>query len=76
VRQSFYRAHDLKGFRIADPFMEGGTPLLEANRLGAKRAFSPPSPEKYGETGRFRRSRIFPASLSKIQLTEKIALFF
>jgi len=34
VNQSFYRAHDLGGIRIADPFMGGGTPLLEANRLG------------------------------------------
>jgi putative DNA methylase len=34
VKQSFYRGHDLRGLRIADPFMGGGTPLLEANRLG------------------------------------------
>ena len=34
VKQSFYRAHNLAGLRIADPFMGGGTPLLEANRLG------------------------------------------
>jgi len=34
VRESFYRANCLKGKRIADPFMGGGTPLLEANRLG------------------------------------------
>ncbi len=27
---SFYKANDLKGLRIADPFMGGGTPLLEA----------------------------------------------
>ena len=31
---TFYRAHHLQGKRIADPFMGGGTPLLEANRLG------------------------------------------
>ncbi len=34
LRESFYRAHDLQGTVIADPFMGGGTPLLEANRLG------------------------------------------
>ena len=30
----FFRANDLSGIRIADPFMGGGTPLIEANRLG------------------------------------------
>lgn len=34
LREVFYRAHNLKGIRIADPFMGGGTPLIEANRLG------------------------------------------
>lgn len=34
LRSSFYRAHNLKGIRVADPFMGGGTPLIEANRLG------------------------------------------
>jgi adenine-specific DNA methylase len=34
LRESFYRAHQLTGIRVADPFMGGGTPLLEANRLG------------------------------------------
>lgn len=34
LRDSFYRSHSLEGIRIADPFMGGGTPLLEANRLG------------------------------------------
>ncbi len=32
--ETFYRANDLPGVRIADPFMGGGTPLIEANRLG------------------------------------------
>ncbi|MEW6499902.1 MAG: DUF1156 domain-containing protein [Thermodesulfobacteriota bacterium] len=31
---SFYQANHLKGLKIADPFMGGGTPLIEANRLG------------------------------------------
>ncbi len=33
-REVFYQSHNLAGKRIADPFMGGGTPLLEANRLG------------------------------------------
>ena len=35
LSDSFFRSHQLKGKRIADPFMGGGTPLIEANRLGA-----------------------------------------
>src|SRR5438067_690580 len=31
--RAFFRAHRLAGV-IADPFMGGGTPLIEANRLG------------------------------------------
>lgn len=34
LRDTYYRSHDLSGLRVADPFMGGGTPLLEANRLG------------------------------------------
>lgn len=30
----FFGSNDFSGLRIADPFMGGGTPLLEANRLG------------------------------------------
>jgi adenine-specific DNA methylase len=30
----YFQANDLKGLQVADPFMGGGTPLLEANRLG------------------------------------------
>jgi hypothetical protein len=36
LREAFYRANNLKDLRIADPFMGGGTPLLEANRLGCQ----------------------------------------
>lgn len=32
--RTFFQSHDLSGLRIADPFMGGGTPLIEANRLG------------------------------------------
>lgn len=34
VHDDFFRAHALDGVRVADPFMGGGTPLIEANRLG------------------------------------------
>ena len=30
----FFRSNDFSGIRIADPFMGGGTPLIEANRVG------------------------------------------
>ena len=30
----FFESNDLAGLRIADPFMGGGTPLIEANRVG------------------------------------------
>ena len=31
---AYFEPHRLPGVRVADPFMGGGTPLLEANRLG------------------------------------------
>ena len=34
VEESYYRASSFEGVTIADPFMGGGTPLLEANRTG------------------------------------------
>jgi hypothetical protein len=34
LSESFYQPHDFAGLHVADPFMGGGTPLLEANRLG------------------------------------------
>ncbi len=34
LEDTFYRANDLRGKKVADPFMGGGTPLIEANRLG------------------------------------------
>jgi len=34
LREVFYKANDLSGRHIADPFMGGGTPILEANRVG------------------------------------------
>jgi putative DNA methylase len=30
----FFSANDFPGKRVCDPFMGGGTPLLEANRIG------------------------------------------
>ncbi len=34
LSESFFAANDFSGRTIADPFMGGGTPLLEANRVG------------------------------------------
>jgi adenine-specific DNA methylase len=34
LRETFYQANQFPGVQIADPFMGGGTPLVEANRLG------------------------------------------
>jgi adenine-specific DNA methylase len=34
LREAFYKANDLSGLHVADPFMGGGTPILEANRVG------------------------------------------
>src|SRR3954447_25587761 len=34
LRESFFEANDFSGKTVADPFMGGGTPLLEANRVG------------------------------------------
>jgi putative DNA methylase len=34
LREAYYRPHRLEGYVIVDPFMGGGTTLLEANRLG------------------------------------------
>lgn len=30
----YYRGHDFPARKVADPFMGGGTPLIEANRMG------------------------------------------
>lgn len=34
LSEIYYGSHQLDGIRIADPFMGGGSPLVEANRLG------------------------------------------
>lgn len=34
LSEMFFQANDFPGKQIADPFMGGGTPLLEANRVG------------------------------------------
>jgi len=34
LADSFFKANDFAGRIVADPFMGGGTPLLEANRVG------------------------------------------
>jgi adenine-specific DNA methylase len=35
LQEAFYQTNCLSGKTIADPFMGGGTPLIEANRMGA-----------------------------------------
>lgn len=34
LRKTFYEGQQCAGLTVADPFMGGGTPLLEANRIG------------------------------------------
>jgi len=34
LADAYYRPHDFAGKTVADPFMGGGTPIIEANRLG------------------------------------------
>ena len=34
IEHAFFQSNNLPGVRIADPFMGGGTPLIEANRIG------------------------------------------
>ena len=34
VEEIYYRSNCFEGVAIADPFLGGGTPLLEANRIG------------------------------------------
>ena len=34
LQDLFFESNDFRGIRIADPFMGGGTPLIEANRVG------------------------------------------
>jgi hypothetical protein len=33
LAETFFRANDFPGRVVADPFMGGGTPLIEANRV-------------------------------------------
>ncbi len=34
LREGFFKSHNFQGRWVADPFMGGGTPIVEANRLG------------------------------------------
>lgn len=36
LSESYFRPQSLPGLRVADPFMGGGTPLVEANRLSCE----------------------------------------
>ena len=33
LSETYYRSNTLTGLRVCDPFMGGGTPVLEANRM-------------------------------------------
>jgi len=34
LHEAFYKSNNFPGLHVADPFMGGGTPILEANRIG------------------------------------------
>jgi len=34
LKEAFYSPNNIEGITVADPFMGGGTPLIEANRIG------------------------------------------
>jgi len=34
LQEAFYESNNLPGLHLADPFMGGGTPIIEANRIG------------------------------------------
>ncbi|WP_321494533.1 DNA methylase [uncultured Desulfobacter sp.] len=34
LQETFYKSNNLSGLHICDPFMGGGTPIIEANRVG------------------------------------------
>jgi adenine-specific DNA methylase len=34
LREAFYKSNNFPGLHVADPFMGGGIPILEANRIG------------------------------------------
>ena len=34
ISDLFFRSNDFSGIKTVDPFMGGGTPLIEANRVG------------------------------------------
>jgi len=36
LKDAFYQSNDLSDIRVADPFMGGGIPLIEANRVGCE----------------------------------------
>jgi putative DNA methylase len=47
LRENFFQPQDLSGLSIADPFMGGGTPLVEANRMGCNVIGSDINPMAY-----------------------------
>ena len=47
LKDIFYKANNIPDIRIADPFMGGGTTLIEANRIGADVVGSDINPMSY-----------------------------
>ncbi len=47
LHEAFYTANSLQGLKVGDPFMGGGTPLIEANRLGCDTAGFDINPMSY-----------------------------
>jgi adenine-specific DNA methylase len=59
----YFRAHDLSNMVIFDPFMGGGTTLVEANRMGAKVIGSDINPVAYWIV----RESLKPVDLSRLR---------
>jgi len=62
-KSPFFQDHDLHHLTILDPFMGGGTTLVEANRMGAKVIGSDINPVSYWTT----RESLKPIDLEKLR---------
>jgi adenine-specific DNA methylase len=81
LAEAFFRPHDLAGKTIADPFMGGGSPLIEANRLGCNVIGFDVNPMAYWivrqELSPLDRAAFREAAKDVIERTgEKIARFY
>lgn len=78
---TYFKSNNLAGIRVADPFMGGGTPLFEANRLGCDVTGFDINPMAYWivrqeiewlDLGAYRKA----ASLLQKDLEQKIGSFY